>query len=37
MFLNSRNEFKDYLAKSKKPFMATFYKDTRKKLWYFDE
>ena len=32
MFLNSRNEFKNYLAKSKKPFMATFYKETRKKL-----
>ena len=32
MFLNSRNEFKNYLSKSKKPFMATFYKETRKKL-----
>jgi deoxyribodipyrimidine photolyase-related protein len=32
MFLNSRNEFKNYLAKSKKPFMATFYKESRKKL-----
>ena len=32
MFLNSRNEFKNYLEKSKKPFMATFYKETRKKL-----
>ena len=31
MFLNSRNEFKNYLSKSKKPFMATFYKDVRKK------
>ena len=31
MFLNSRNEFKNYLEKSKKPFMATFYKETRKK------
>ena len=31
MFLNSRNEFKNYLKKSKKPFMATFYKDVRKK------
>ena len=32
MFLNSRNEFKNYLAKSKRPFMATFYKESRKKL-----
>src|SRR6056300_1630956 len=31
MFLNSRQEFKNYLAKSKKPFMATFYKEVRKK------
>ena len=31
MFLNSRNEFKKYLSKSKKPFMATFYKEVRKK------
>ena len=31
MFLNSRNDFKNYLKKSKKPFMATFYKDVRKK------
>lgn len=31
MFLNSREEFKEYLSKSKKPFMATFYKDVRKK------
>ena len=31
MFLNSRDEFKNYLAKSKKPFMATFYKEVRKK------
>ena len=31
MFLNSRNEFKQYLSKSKKPFMATFYKEVRKK------
>ena len=30
MFLNSREEFKQYLSKSKKPFMATFYKDVRK-------
>ena len=29
MFLNSRQEFKNYLAKSKKPFMATFYKADR--------
>ena len=31
MFLNSRDEFKSYLSKSKKPFMATFYKEVRKK------
>ena len=31
MFLNSRIDFKNYLKKSKKPFMATFYKDVRKK------
>ena len=31
MFLNSRAEFKNYLSKSKKPFMATFYKEVRKK------
>ncbi|MDC6461476.1 cryptochrome/photolyase family protein [Candidatus Pelagibacter ubique] len=31
MFLNSRDEFKNYLVKSKKPFMATFYKEVRKK------
>ena len=32
MFLNSRQEFDAYLNKNKKPFMATFYKETRKKL-----
>jgi len=32
MFLNSRIEFNNYLLKNKKPFMATFYKDTRTKL-----
>ena len=32
MFLNSRKDFKKYLAKSKKPFMAVFYKETRKKM-----
>ena len=31
MFLNSRDDFKKYLSKSKKPFMAVFYKETRKK------
>ncbi|MDC0216235.1 cryptochrome/photolyase family protein, partial [Candidatus Pelagibacter sp.] len=31
MFLNSRGDFKKYLSKSKKPFMATFYKEVRKK------
>ena len=28
MFLNSRDDFKKYLSKSKKPFMAVFYKET---------
>ncbi len=32
MFLNSRADFKNYLSKSKKPFMAVFYKETRKKM-----
>ena len=32
MFLNSRDDFKKYLYKSKKPFMAVFYKETRKKM-----
>ena len=32
MFLNSREEFDDYLTKNKKPFMATFYKSSRKKF-----
>ena len=32
MFLNSRDEFKNYLGKSKKPFMANFYKERRQKL-----
>ena len=32
MFLNSREEFGAYLKKNKRPFMATFYKETRKKL-----
>ena len=32
MFLNSRDDFKRYLTKSKKPFMAVFYKETRKKM-----
>ena len=31
MFLNSRNDFKNYISKVKKPFMATFYKEVRKK------
>ena len=31
MFLNSRDDFKKYLSKSKKPFMVTFYKEARKK------
>ena len=32
MFLNSRESFKNYLSKSKKPFMAVFYKETRRDL-----
>ena len=32
MFLNSRDDFKQYLSKSKKPFMAVFYKETRRKM-----
>ena len=32
MFLNSRNDFKDYLSKTKKPFMANFYKTARIKI-----
>ena len=32
MFLNSREKFKKYLSKSKKPFMAVFYKETRRDL-----
>ena len=32
MFLTSREEFKNYLNKSKKPFMAKFYKINRSKL-----
>ena len=31
MFLNSRDEFKNYLSKTKKPFMANFYKIARAK------
>ena len=32
MFLNSREEFKSYLSKTKKPFMANFYKIARTKI-----
>ena len=32
MFLNTREEFNNYLSKNKRPFMATFYKGTRQKL-----
>ena len=31
MFLNSRDEFKNYLSKTKRPFMANFYKIARTK------
>ncbi len=32
MFLNTREEFKEHLSTQKKPFMASFYKYTRKRL-----
>jgi deoxyribodipyrimidine photolyase-related protein len=32
MFLTSRDEFKTYLGKSKKPFMKSFYEGQRKRL-----
>ena len=32
MFLTKRQEFRDYLATTKKPFMASFYKQQRKKI-----
>ncbi len=32
MFLNTREEFNNYLSKNKRPFMATFYKGSRQKL-----
>ena len=32
MFKNSRDDFKNYLSKTKKPFMANFYKERRQKL-----
>ena len=32
MFLNSRDDFKKYLSKQKKPFMATYYKESRLKF-----
>lgn len=32
MFLTSRQQFKDYLGKSKKPFMKSFYEGQRKRL-----
>ena len=32
MFLNSRDDFKEYLSKTKKPFMANFYKIARTKI-----
>ena len=32
MFLNSREDFKNYLSKIKRPFMANFYKDRRQKF-----
>ena len=32
MFLDSREDFKKYLSKTKKPFMAKFYKEKRERL-----
>ena len=32
MFLNTREDFKNYLSKVKKPFMASFYKERRQKF-----
>jgi Uncharacterized protein related to deoxyribodipyrimidine photolyase len=32
MFLNSKQQFDDYLTKNKKPFMATFYNSSRTKF-----
>ena len=32
MFINSRDDFKNYISKTKKPFMANFYKERRQKL-----
>tara|TARA_Y100000590_G_scaffold448310_1_gene584760 strand:+ start:4179 stop:5675 length:1497 start_codon:yes stop_codon:yes gene_type:complete len=32
MFLNSRADFKEYLSSNKRPFMASFYKSSRKKF-----
>ena len=32
MFLNSREDFKNYLSKTKRPFMANFYKERRQKF-----
>ena len=32
MFLMERQEFKDYLSKNKRPFMANFYKIVRTKM-----
>ena len=34
MFLMERNEFKNYLSKNKRPFMANFYKIVRTKMNY---
>ena len=32
MFLNSREEFREYLSKNKRPFMSNFYKVMRSKM-----
>jgi Uncharacterized protein related to deoxyribodipyrimidine photolyase len=37
MFLMERQEFKDYLSKNKRPFMANFYKIVRTKMEFIDE
>ena len=32
MFLDNREDFKKYLSKTKKPFMAKYYKEKRERL-----
>ena len=37
MFLMEREEFKNYISKNKRPFMANFYKIVRTKNEFIDE